>query len=253
MIYTSPYPSVTLSPLSLLPFLESGCDALDTIAFEDYHTRRSYTRKQVFDRAKRFGAGLRNRYKLAPGTVALVFARNSIDYPCVVLGLIAAGLVPSLASSAFGAQELAYQLGDGKAQLCVVDPDLRPILDGAIKITGYKGPVLLAQGPNSYEQLFGEPLDPHVITDVAGTTCMICYSSGTTGNPKGVEMTHLNLTTSAQSCGVPIRPFVPGRDWNLGYLPWYHMYGGMFVMLMGLYDGFSTAVLPVSPPASTSS
>lgn len=243
MIYTSPYPAVPLSPLSLIPFLESGCQATDTIAYEDYHTRRSYTREQVFDRVKRLGAGLREEYKLTPGTVALVFARNSIDYPCVVLGLVAAGLVPSLASSAFGAQELAYQLSDGKAKLCVVDPDLRPILEAAIKLTGYQGPILET---HSYSRLLRDPLPPHEVSDVFGTTAMICYSSGTTGNPKGVEMTHLNLTTSAQSCGVPLRPFVPGRDWNLGYLPWYHMYGGMFVMLMGLYDGFSTAVLPVS-------
>lgn len=136
-IYTSPYPSVPLSSLGLIPFLESSPHSsahLDIPAFKDYSSGQYYTRREIFDRSRRLGAGLRHRLHLNKGDVVLVFGRNSIDYPVIVLGIIAAGLIPCLASSAFGPTELAYQIEDSKPKVVFVDPDLLGTLKSAVKL-----------------------------------------------------------------------------------------------------------------------
>lgn len=66
-------------------------------------------------------------------------------------------------------------------------------------------------------------------------SCLIMYTSGTTGNPKGVELTHNNLLSQQQA----VRQL-----WNIGpddrflsYLPWHHSFGGLFERFMALYSG----------------
>ncbi len=67
------------------------------------------------------------------------------------------------------------------------------------------------------------------------TSCVIRYTSGTTGNPKGVELKHSNLLSQQQA----VRQL-----WNIGpddrflsYLPWHHSFGGLFERFMALYSG----------------
>lgn len=66
-------------------------------------------------------------------------------------------------------------------------------------------------------------------------SCLIMYTSGTTGNPKGVELKHSNLLSQQQAVK---------QLWNIGpedrflsYLPWHHSFGGLFERFMALYSG----------------
>ncbi len=74
-----------------------------------------------------------------------------------------------------------------------------------------------------------------VETVATDQSCLIMYTSGTTGNPKGVELTHGNLLSQQQA----VRQL-----WNIGpddrflsYLPWHHSFGGLFERFMALYSG----------------
>lgn len=67
------------------------------------------------------------------------------------------------------------------------------------------------------------------------SSCLIMYTSGTTGNPKGVELKHSNLLSQQQA----VRQL-----WNIGpddrflsFLPWHHSFGGLFERFMALYSG----------------
>ncbi len=99
-IYKSPYPDVSLSSLGLFQYLASRPVSLDLPAYIDYPTKRSYTRGQAFDKARRLAWGLKERKGAQSGDTVLIYGKTSIEYPIVVLGCIAAGLVPSLASAA---------------------------------------------------------------------------------------------------------------------------------------------------------
>ncbi len=95
-----------------------------------------------------------------------------------------------------------------------------------------------------YSELTG-PVNPDSMTRFMetlqsiekGASCLIMYTSGTTGNPKGVELTHGNLL-SQQRAVRQLWGVGPG-DRFLSYLPWHHSFGGLFERFMVLYSGAS--------------
>ena len=71
---------------------------------------------------------------------------------------------------------------------------------------------------------------------------MLPYSSGTTGLPKGVMLTHRNLVANILQCDglLPIEP----DDVLIGVLPFFHIYGMTVIMNMGLRDGATIVTMP---------
>ncbi|MFQ5568946.1 MAG: AMP-dependent synthetase/ligase [Rhodothermales bacterium] len=66
-------------------------------------------------------------------------------------------------------------------------------------------------------------------------SCLIMYTSGTTGNPKGVELKHSNLLSQQQAIQQLWK--IGPDDRFLSYLPWHHSFGGLFERFMALYSG----------------
>jgi len=65
--------------------------------------------------------------------------------------------------------------------------------------------------------------------------CLIMYTSGTTGSPKGVRLSHRNIIS--QQKAVSLIWDVSGKDVVMNYLPWHHSFGGIFERLLTLYHG----------------
>jgi acyl-CoA synthetase (AMP-forming)/AMP-acid ligase II len=159
-----------------------------------------------------FAWGLRNHFttlggiKLVKGNTVLIYSPNSIAWPVLFFGSIAAGFVCTPANSAYTASELAHQWKDSRASLILSHPDLvQTVLDMFEQIGvspadakkrivlatwGFAGTVpsgyvtmddLLGKGAVAHEERF-DGQDAH-------QTAMCCYSSGTTSLPKGVEVT----------------------------------------------------------------
>ncbi|KAK0719705.1 hypothetical protein B0H67DRAFT_552015 [Lasiosphaeris hirsuta] len=195
------------------------------------------------------------------GDRVLLFSGNNLFFPSVFLGVLMAGGVFTGANPTFVLRELAYQLRDSEATfLIVAEAALETALEAAkeigfprdrIYVFGGKttpGPEVarsLNPGPGVNGRVAGvrhwtellagnaaeaegwswtEPTDP------ADTTCCLNYSSGTTGVPKGVEISHYSYV--ANGVGVeytnnldPDTEEKRKRARGLCFLPLYHAYG----------------------------
>ena len=144
----------------------------------------------------------------------LLYLSNSIAFPVVLFGCVTAGLKCSPANSAYTSRELQHQYADSGANIVVTNGDGLPVVYDMFQSIGlnreeaYKRIVIVgdnlgwtggakspvnstAQGPADMEELLaaGPLLQEETFSgDDAHQTCYICYSSGTTGKPKGVEV-----------------------------------------------------------------
>lgn len=95
-------------------------------------------------------------------------------------------------------------------------------------------------------ELFGAPskaerFDGEQVFD----TQWLCYSSGTTGFPKGVMTTHNNMTSQLEAVNASYGQFATGKgDVVLGFLPMSHIYGLTIVLLQPWTAGIPVVVLP---------
>jgi len=81
------------------------------------------------------------------------------------------------------------------------------------------------------------PQPPAVQIDPKSDIAALPYTGGTTGNPKGVILTHYNLV-AAQSIGMAAFPNLqPGKEVVLAFLPFFHIYGQVVIMLNSLCQG----------------
>ncbi|KAJ8076859.1 hypothetical protein PM082_001282 [Marasmius tenuissimus] len=219
-IYTSPTPSVPIPSCSIatLLFTTQPGQSSDYVgrypghfpAFVDAKTGVTLTRAQVKSLAFQFGYGLKT-IGAKRGDTVLMYSPNSLNWPVVVLGAIAAGIRCTLANNAYTGTELAHQYHDSGAHLIMTTIDGLPAVrdmfktlniptsqgdkriillsDGFTWAGGSAAPSrpegqgllkmedLLARGTLTREELFeGET--------AKSETAFLCYSSGTTGKPK---------------------------------------------------------------------
>jgi acyl-CoA synthetase (AMP-forming)/AMP-acid ligase II len=181
-----------------------------------------------------------------------MFSPNSIAWPVVFFGCVAAGLRVTLANSGYTKTELAWQWTDSKARVVFVAEELLGVVRGMFNDLGISREeserriVIIkdewldaASGRNPQGMDGGQSLlrleellglgrvteEEKFDGKQADETVLLCYSSGTTGKAKGVETTHRNLT-SVLNMSHPLFPeFQFGRDVVLGILPFYHIFG----------------------------
>ncbi|KAF2366204.1 AMP-binding enzyme C-terminal domain [Trinorchestia longiramus] len=228
------------------------------VALIDSVTHRSLTYGQVVDGVHRWGAVVQRWWR--PGTPAPTVAllmKNSPDYPLIFFGTTLVGAVATTMNPNYTAEEVSHQLVDSGANLLVVGSDIEGTALKALQLLQERGhvpPQLFVVGPSSHghsdlRTLLSDPTAPfanHV--DVAPeSVAVLPYSSGTTGRPKGVCITHQALNTNiemllSESFFQPVDPDVPDRI--LGLLPFYHIYGILGIMLVGLKISSTIVTLP---------
>lgn len=198
-----------------------------------------------------------------------LFVPNDIDVAPVVFGTLWAGGVVSPANPGYTVPELVYQLKDSGARVLVTHVS---VLDNARKACAEVGI------PESHILLLGKDRDPGrkfkhwtLVRNLEGTAryrtpkiapktdlAFLVYSSGTTGRPKGVRLTHHNMTSNIEQIqasegwlswngsksvpGIPDPPKGKG-DKILACLPFFHIYGLNLLVHSPVYSGVHTLVL----------
>ena len=145
-------------------------------------------------------------------------------------------------------EELATQLRDSGARLLVTVPAfLDKAREGAARSAVREIVVLgAAEGATPFERLLESP--PTAATppiDVRRDIVVLPYSSGTTGLPKGVMLTHWNLVANlAQCAGAENFDAFKERDTIIAVLPFFHIYGMVVCMLLPLAEGGTVVTMP---------
>jgi len=231
------------------------------------------TRAQYKLWAQRFATGLTRSKEFKKGDRILLFASNDLFVPVVFMGTLLAGGIFSGANPTYTARELAHQLRDSgatyllcsdktvetgieAAKLANVSQDRVHVYNSAV----YDGPN--AEGTQSLKgcKYWGDLVasaeeskdfawDNLTGPGESNKTLALNYSSGTTGVPKGVEITHLNYVSNT----LQVHQLATlHSDWRerqerarwLCFLPMYHAYGQTYFIANSFYRAIPVYIMP---------
>jgi acyl-CoA synthetase (AMP-forming)/AMP-acid ligase II len=242
----SRYPDIEIPDLSVPEFvLAGGASRPDAPALVDGLTGDSISHGQLATYVDRVAAALAAR-GLRKGDVVAVLCPNTMWYPVVFHGIARAGCVMSPINSLYTAHEVAFQLKDSGAKVLVT---VSPFLDRALEAVEQSpvDEVVVMDGAEGHASLLdlisSDAPSVQVDVDPANDLVTLPYSSGTTGLPKGVMLTHRNLVANV-SQSRPLVELHEGDERIIAVLPFFHIYGLTVLMNQGLQWGGTVVTLP---------
>ncbi len=205
----------------------------DEVVLIDGPTGRTMTAGQLMDQIKALAGGLTARGILPGGTVAIL-APNLPEYPVVFHGVAWGGGTVTTINPTYTAPEIKHQLQDADAQMLVTISMFEETARTAMVGTDCTDLVVLdggGSGALSLADVMGDPMPAQVPVDPAEHVVVLPYSSGTTGRPKGVMLTHRNLVANVTQAAALSR--IKPTDTTIAFLPFFHIYG--MTVLMNLF------------------
>ena len=250
MPYRSPHVPLEIPPAPLADFvLEGAAERGARAALIDAGTGRTISYAALPYLVSRAAASL-HRLGIAKGDVCAIFAPNSPEYVIAVLALARLGAVVTTASPLYTAGDLVKQLKDSSARLLFTVAPLASIWREAVEGTGVERVVTFDEppvGPSprrllAFAALVADAGSPPKVEIDPGDLVALPYSSGTTGLPKGVMLTHRNLVANVlqvDSAG----HYRHGEDVTIAFLPFFHIYGLTAIALLGIRCGATLVVV----------
>jgi long-chain acyl-CoA synthetase len=215
------------------------------------------TYRQLDDESGRFAAGLRAA-GLSPGQVVAIQLPNVPQFLTAYFGGLKAGLVVLPLNPLLMAPELEYHLTDSSAAALIGFGGLHAEASKACQLTGVPLYLVssaadpLPDGARDVRELFGTgPLDEpggEVLPRTADDTAVLVYTSGTTGKPKGAELTHFQLYMNCTIAGGLFG--ARSSDVTLAVLPFFHVFGLSSVINVTIRHGACLSVVPRFTPAA---
>lgn len=259
-------------------------------------TGRKYTYARLRDHSAAVAQRLRTEYGLKPGDVLAISMPNVPEYAIVALGALEAGLILTTVNPAYTAGEHARQLDATEPKLIVGLVESVPTLLDAARERQRSVPIVavrthasqtLPEGIRDFAELMdlnGELVkvlggfekkrslhnyiiqNSHSDIDMSASgapkprpddVCVLPFSSGTTGLPKGVQLTHNNIAANCEMMDMPLpdhRMMLPTtNDYQEVLpcvLPFYHVYGFTFLLMSKLALGCKIVTLPRFDPVT---
>jgi acyl-CoA synthetase (AMP-forming)/AMP-acid ligase II len=245
MIFRAPEEDLAIPEVALTPFLLGrAVDRGDKAAFIDGLSGRTLTYRAWAEGVRRAAAGLARR-GFGKGDVFAIYSPNLPEYTVAFHAVSLLGGVVTTINPLYTAAELAGQLKDAGARYLVTVAAFLGKAQQAARESGVREVFTFdpAEGVTPFASLLSEAGDPPAVAiDPRQDVVVLPYSSGTTGLPKGVMLTHYNLVANVlQSARVLV---VGPDDIVLGVLPFFHIYGMVVIMNLGLYLGATVITLP---------
>ncbi|CDO54029.1 hypothetical protein DV113_002534 [Geotrichum candidum] len=216
-------------------------DALDT--------RNRVLAKEIPVLTRKLATVLGRRYGITFDDTVCIFAQNSIYVPLVMYGILATGGVVSPANISYLPHELAHQLDVSRASIIVTTKELLPNARAALT-ANTQSPLhvnTIVVIDDLIEEARAEKVETAPV-DLPGDRAktkhaLYCFSSGTSGLPKGVVSTHYNLTSNThQQLSVADKY---NKDNRFGcFLPMSHIYGFSAFVITIPRQGATTVLFP---------
>jgi 3-(methylthio)propionyl---CoA ligase len=246
-------------PLTPLDFLDRAASV--------YPERRSvvhgatgFTWGETFERSRRLASGLSRRGIGRGDTVAVMLPNVPAMIECH-FGIPMAGAVLNPLNVRLDAESIAFMLEHGEARALLTDPELSPVVEKALLMMGGRRPRLVVDvvdpeeprgtlvGSTTYDSLLaeGDPGFEWIRPEDEWDAIALNYTSGTTGNPKGVVYHHrgayLNALSNVVDWGMPRHPIY------LWTLPMFHCNGWCFPWTVAALAGTNVCLRRVEPKA----
>ncbi|MDQ5844310.1 MAG: AMP-binding protein, partial [Acidobacteriota bacterium] len=249
MIFRSPFPAVTIPEIPITPFVLEKAEARgDKPALIDGPTGRSISYAELATSVRQVAGSLAAR-GFKKGDVFGVLSPNVPEYAIVFHAVASLGGIITTVNPLYTENEIAHQLKDAgarflvtvgqcmaKAKAAAAQANIEELfvfekaggdLDGATPFSS------LLEGDGNIPDVHINPLEDLVA---------LPYSSGTTGLPKGVMLTHHNLV--ANMCQMEGLKYFTENDTLICILPLFHIYGLVVVLNFGLYKGSTIVTMP---------
>lgn len=207
---------------------------------------------QEWDQKAQAVAGFLHEIGVAPGARVAAFLPNSVEYLVVLYGVLWAGGVLVPLNYRFGDGDLTFALQDSGSRVLVIEARdlmrIAPLLaDTPVRQVLVRGEAAAAPAPRRVrtsalaDVLAAAPAAPPLADRRDGDDCLLMYTSGTTGRPKGVRQTHRNNTAAVDMVSHAWQ--LSCRDRLLGALPLFHVGGLQCTTLPALAVGAHTQLL----------
>lgn len=245
MIFRSPYENISIPEVALTEFVLEGAERWpQKTAMIDGPTGRSMTYGEMTFSIHRAAAGLAAK-GLTKGDVCAIYSPNCLEYAIAFHAVAVLGGINTTINPIYTTEEVAHQLKDAGAKYLLTVPALMEKAREAAAAAAVRETIVFGEAPGATP--FARLLEsdgpvPAVEIDPGNDLVALPYSSGTTGLPKGVMLTHQNLV--ANLLQIQALRVVEHDDMLLCVLPMFHIYGMVVIMNLGLYAGATLVTMP---------
>jgi acyl-CoA synthetase (AMP-forming)/AMP-acid ligase II len=255
-VVRSPYPDVDIPQTNIFTHIYSQFKEYgNKTALIDVMSEQSMSFNELSDRTCCTSSAL-CRMGLNKGDVVMMFAPNSSHFAVISFATFAAGAVISTCNPTYTAQELAYHLNISNAKFIATVPQLLSTVEEALKLVKVEKIIVMDETDVLNEKYISAgtllkdsgSLFHEVSVDSKNDVAILPFSSGTTGFPKSVMLTHYNVV--ANLCQIRHPDIL---EWNrdeiaLGLLPFFHIYGMVVVLFNCLAQGITNIIMPKFDP-----
>ena len=207
----------------------------DKLALVDAHTGRQFTYAQFNQRANRLASFLRDKFDVKQGDRVSILAQNSSDYFEALFACGKIGAILNTLNWRLAVPELEFILNDCTPRVLLYESEFAAQVDALRPQISCEAYVVMGDTAPDCEWTYEKALAAGSPSDFTGPrlkykdTWAILYTSGTTGQPKGAQVTYGNFFYNAVGMGRAID--LTSEDVNLNVLPTFHAGG------LGLYAG----------------